>query len=50
MLEKFKWFWDWAKSTFTPAYQSEVEQYLAQAADLHDLEKRMLAIQRRGML
>lgn len=50
MLDTFKWFWDWARRTFTPAYQSEVEHYLAQAADLPDLERRMLAIQRRGLL
>lgn len=50
MQERLKVFWEWAKRTFTPTYQSEVESYLAQADDLYDLERRMLFIQRRGML
>lgn len=43
-------FMRWLKRTFTPAYQAEVEQYLAQSVDLYDLEQRMLAVQRRGLL
>ena len=43
-------FWDWCKRTFTPAYKAEIEAYLAESADLCDLERRMAALMRRGML
>jgi hypothetical protein len=50
MQEYFKNFYQWLKQTLTPAYQSEIETYLSQAQDLVDLERRMMYIQRRGML
>jgi hypothetical protein len=40
----------WIREAFTPSYQEEVEQYLSQATDLADLERRMYTISRRGML
>ncbi len=43
-------FWDWVKVTFTPSYQTEVQQYLSQSADICDLEHRMKTLKVRGML
>jgi hypothetical protein len=45
-----KMFSDWAKKVFTPSYQQEVENYLAEAVDIFDLERRIRLIQKRGML
>lgn len=42
--------WSWVKKTFSPAYQTEIEGYLAQSVDLADLENRMIYLQRRGLL
>jgi hypothetical protein len=39
----------WIKDTFTPSYQKEVEAYLADSADLCDLERRIQILQRRGI-
>jgi hypothetical protein len=43
-------FWLWVKSTFTPAYRNEIEAYLADSTDHADVERRILALQRRGMI
>jgi hypothetical protein len=43
-------FWNWVKATFTPAYRSEIEAYLADSTDHADVERRILALQRRGMI
>jgi hypothetical protein len=43
-------FWDWVKRTFTPYYRSEIEAYLAEATDHADVERRILNLQRRGMI
>lgn len=43
-------FWNWAKQTFTPAYRSEIEAYLAEAYDHADVERRIKILQRRGMI
>ncbi len=43
-------FWHWVKNTFTPAYRSEIETYLADSQDHADVERRILALQRRGMI
>lgn len=43
-------FWQWAKNTFTPAYRSEIEAYLADSTDHADVERRILNLQRRGMI
>ena len=32
---------DWVKDTFMPSYQKEVEAYLADSADVFDLERRI---------
>ena len=40
----------WIKDTFTPPYQKEVETYLADSADLCDLERRIQILQRRGIV
>lgn len=50
MQSYFQNFYKWLERTFTRDYQREVEVYLAQATDLADLERRMMSIQRRGML
>jgi hypothetical protein len=42
--------WEWIKRTFSPAYQSEVELYLAQATDHADLTRRLKYLQYRGMI
>jgi hypothetical protein len=43
-------FWTWVKEAFTPAYQSEIEQYLQDATDQADVEHRMKTLKYRGML
>ena len=43
-------FWQWVKKTFTPAYRSEIEAYLADSTDHADVERRILTLQRRGMI
>ena len=43
-------FWQWVKKTFTPAYRSEIEAYLAESQDHEDVERRILILQRRGMI
>lgn len=43
-------FWSWVRNAFTSSYQTEIEQYLAQATDHADLEHRMTTLSRRGLL
>jgi hypothetical protein len=43
-------FWKWVKAAFTDNYQQEIEEYLAQSVDHYDLERRMRALQNRGMV
>ena len=43
-------FWQWCKQMFTPAYQNEIESYLAESTDHFDLEKRQESLIRRGMI
>ena len=43
-------FWQWVKKTFTPAYRNEVEAYLAESVDHADVERRIINLQRRGMI
>lgn len=43
-------FWSWVKNTFTPSYRKEVEQYLSEAVDIYDLEKRMKYLEVRGVI
>ncbi len=43
-------FWEWVKQTFQPTYQTEIEQYLAEASDRYDLEYRMQTLMRRGLI
>jgi hypothetical protein len=43
-------FWQWVRKTFTPAYRSEIEAYLAESQDHADVERRILTLQRRGMI
>lgn len=50
MQNFLKNFYVWLERTFTKEYRSEIESYLSQATDLADLERRMLFIQRRGIL
>lgn len=50
MYNFFKNFYVWLERAFTKEYRSEIESYLAQAQDLADLERRMMYIQRRGIL
>lgn len=40
----------WAKKTFTPAYQQEINSYLEESVDHCDLEYRMSTLIRRGLL
>lgn len=40
----------WIKDTFTPSYRKEVEAYLAESADVFDLERRIRILQRRGII
>jgi hypothetical protein len=40
----------WIKDTFTPPCQKKVESYLADSTDLCDLERRIVILQRRGMV
>ena len=41
---------EWIKDTFTPSYRKEVEAYLADSADVFDLERRIRILQRRGIV
>lgn len=43
-------FWQWVKTTFTPAYRNEIEAYLADSVDHADVERRIINLQRRGMI
>jgi len=43
-------FWEWCRRMFTPAYQSEIESYLAESTDHFDLQQRQEYLIRRGML
>lgn len=43
-------FWSWVVTAFTPAYRSEIEEYLADSQDHADVERRIMALQRRGMI
>jgi hypothetical protein len=43
-------FWTWVKQAFTPAYQSEIEEYLAQSTDHFDLENKMKLLRQRGLI
>jgi hypothetical protein len=45
-----KSFWDWVMVAFTPAYRNEIEAYLADSQDHADVERRILNLQRRGMI
>lgn len=49
-VPSFNEFWAWVKKTFTPSYQSEITNYLKDSTDIFDLENRMKALQRRGMI
>jgi hypothetical protein len=41
---------EWVRDTFTPSYRKEVEAYLADSADVFDLERRIRILQRRGVV
>lgn len=43
-------FWEWVVTAFTPAYRSEIEAYLADSQDHADVERRIMNLQRRGMI
>ena len=43
-------FWDWVVAAFTPAYRGEIEAYLADSQDHADVERRIMYLQRRGMI
>lgn len=43
-------FWQWVKKTFTPSYKSEIEAYLAESTCHADAERRIILLQRRGMI
>jgi hypothetical protein len=43
-------FWDWVRETFTPSYRNEIEKYLAESTDHADIERRIISLQRRGMI
>lgn len=43
-------FWSWAKKTFQPSYQSEIEAYLATSTSHWEVEDRIKRLQRRGMI
>ena len=43
-------FWDWVLTAFTPAYRNEIEAYLADSQDHADVERRIMNLQRRGMI
>ena len=45
-----KSFWDWVMTAFTPAYRNEIEAYLADSQDHADVERRIMNLQRRGMI
>ena len=41
---------EWVRDTFTTSYRKEVEAYLAESADVFDLERRIRILQRRGIV
>ena len=43
-------FWAWVKQAFTPAYQSEIEEYLSHSTDHFDLENKMKLLRQRGLI
>lgn len=43
-------FWDWVKKTFTPSYRDEIHNYLSEATDIYDLERRMKYLEIRGIV
>lgn len=49
-VPSFNEFWTWVKKTFTPSYQAEITSYLKDSVDMFDLENRMKALKRRGMI
>jgi hypothetical protein len=50
MEAKLADFWAWVKKTFTPAYQSEIEEYLSHSTDHFDLENKMKLLRQRGLI
>lgn len=40
--------WKWVSETFQPHIQNEIEEYLADSADIKDLENRMKLLRSRG--
>lgn len=46
----FNEFWSWVKETFTPDYQAEINSYLKDSKDMFELESKMTALRRRGMI
>ena len=49
-MHKLSDFWNWVEKVFTPAYQTEIEDYLKDSVDHKDLESRMATLQRRGLM
>jgi hypothetical protein len=49
-VPSFAEFWAWVKKSFTPDYQAEITSYLKDSVDMFDLENRMKALKRRGMI
>lgn len=47
---QFREFWIWVKKTFTPSYRDEIHNYLSEAADIYELERRMKVLETRGMI
>lgn len=43
-------FIDWARKTFTPSYQEEIDAYFKHCQDVADVDRTILNLQRRGML
>jgi hypothetical protein len=43
-------FWDWVRETFTHSYRNEIEKYLDESVDHADVERRIISLQRRGMI
>lgn len=41
---------EWVKKTFRDPYSSEIQQYLNEAIDAADLERRIRLVERRGLL
>lgn len=44
-----KEFWKWVTEAFQPHIYDEIENYLSEATDLQDLERRMRILRNRGM-